>query len=99
MSAEGSTRTQTTEATEPVLEAQPVRIFDTTRFVDADAASRHSRRYYARALLVKHGVDRLPVDHLETYKAHMNLQAVSNEIMCKAFPTALNKSARRWFST
>lgn len=39
-----------------------------------------------------------PVDHLETYKAHMNLQVVPDEIMCIAFPTTLKGSTRRWFS-
>ena len=35
--------------------------------------------------------------HLETYKASMNLHAVLEEIVCKAFPTTLKGSSRIWF--
>ncbi|GFS31826.1 hypothetical protein Acr_00g0019390 [Actinidia rufa] len=38
-----------------------------------------------------------PLDHLETYKALMDLQAVPDEIMCRAFPTTLKGSTRIWF--
>ena len=38
-----------------------------------------------------------PLDHLETYKALMDLQAVSDEIMCRAFPTTLKGPTRIWF--
>lgn len=30
-----------------------------------------------------------PIDHIETYKAHMSLQGVPDEIMCRAFPVML----------
>ena len=30
-----------------------------------------------------------PLDHLETFKTLMHLQGVADEIMCRAFPTAL----------
>ncbi|KAH7845081.1 hypothetical protein Vadar_008225 [Vaccinium darrowii] len=39
-----------------------------------------------------------PLDHLETYKNLMMLQAVPDEIMCRAFPVTLNGSARMWFN-
>ncbi|XP_059639659.1 uncharacterized protein LOC132282045 [Cornus florida] len=39
-----------------------------------------------------------PLDHLETYKALMYLQAVLDEIMCRAFPTTLKGWARLWFN-
>ncbi|XP_058185735.1 uncharacterized protein LOC131302961 [Rhododendron vialii] len=39
-----------------------------------------------------------PLDHLETYKSLMHLQAVPNEVMCRAFPVTLKGSARAWFN-
>ncbi|KAH7864927.1 hypothetical protein Vadar_000067 [Vaccinium darrowii] len=39
-----------------------------------------------------------PLDHLETYKNFMMLQAVPDEIMCKAFPVTLRGSGRVWFN-
>lgn len=39
-----------------------------------------------------------PLDHLEAYKMHMNLQAASDEIMCRAFLTTIKGSARVWFN-
>jgi hypothetical protein len=39
-----------------------------------------------------------PLCHLESYHTHMVFQGVSNEIMCKVFPTILKGVARRWFS-
>ncbi|KAH7863802.1 hypothetical protein Vadar_022197 [Vaccinium darrowii] len=38
------------------------------------------------------------LDHLETYKNLMMLQAVPNEIMCSVFPVTLKGSARMWFN-
>ena len=35
-----------------------------------------------------------PLDHLESFKTLMHLQGIPDEIMCKAFPTALKGSAR-----
>ena len=35
-----------------------------------------------------------PLDHLKTYKALMDLQAVPDEIMCRAFSTTLKGPAR-----
>ncbi|XP_059658664.1 uncharacterized protein LOC132304990 [Cornus florida] len=39
-----------------------------------------------------------PLDHLETFKSFMNLQAIMDEIMCRAFPTTLKGSAWVWFN-
>lgn len=39
-----------------------------------------------------------PLDHLETYKNLMMLQAVPDEIMCRAFPVTLKGSSRLWFN-
>ncbi|XP_058189237.1 uncharacterized protein LOC131306824 [Rhododendron vialii] len=39
-----------------------------------------------------------PLDHLETYKSLMHLQAVPDEVMCRAFPVTLKGSARSWFN-
>ena len=39
-----------------------------------------------------------PLDHLETFKTLMQLQGVSDEIMCKAFPTTLKGATKIWFS-
>ena len=38
-----------------------------------------------------------PPDHLESFKTLMHLQGVSDEIMCRAFPTTLKGPARVWF--
>ena len=38
------------------------------------------------------------LDHLETFKTLMHLQGVSDEIICRAFPTTLKGPARIWFS-
>jgi len=35
-----------------------------------------------------------PLDHLETFKTLMHLQGVTDEIMCRAFPTTLKDAAR-----
>ena len=39
-----------------------------------------------------------PLDHLESFKTIMHLQGVTDEIMCRAFPTTLKELARIWFS-
>ena len=39
-----------------------------------------------------------PLDHLESFKTLMQLQGVSDEIMCRAFPTMLKGPVRIWFS-
>ncbi|XP_058220272.1 uncharacterized protein LOC131330637 [Rhododendron vialii] len=39
-----------------------------------------------------------PLDHLETYKSLMRLQAVPDEVMCRAFPVTLKGSARACFN-
>lgn len=39
-----------------------------------------------------------PMDHLETFRALMHLQAIPDEIMCKAFSVTLKGSARTWFN-
>ena len=39
-----------------------------------------------------------PFDYLEAFKTIMQLQAVPEEIMCRAFPMGLRVSARVWFN-
>ena len=39
-----------------------------------------------------------PLNHLESFKTLMHLQGVTNEIMCRAFPTTLKGPVRIWFS-
>ena len=39
-----------------------------------------------------------PFDHIATFKTTMHLQRVSDEIMCKAFPTTFKGPTRVWFS-
>jgi hypothetical protein len=39
-----------------------------------------------------------PFDYLEAFKTIMQLQAVPEEIMCRAFPIGLRGSARVWFN-
>ncbi|XP_075654740.1 uncharacterized protein LOC142624894 [Castanea sativa] len=39
-----------------------------------------------------------PLDHLESFKTLMHLQGVSDEIMCRAFPTTLKGPAIIWFN-
>lgn len=38
------------------------------------------------------------LNRLESFKTLMRLHEVSDEIMCKAFPTTLKELARVWFS-
>lgn len=38
-------------------------------------------------------------DHLETYKARMDLQAIPDELMCRAFSITLKGSTCKWFDT
>ncbi len=57
-------------------------------------------------LLVKFKVPQLenfdglrdPLDYLDSFRIVMQLQGVSDEIMCHAFPTNLRGSARVWFN-
>ena len=39
-----------------------------------------------------------PLDYLDSFRTVMHLQGVSDEIMCRAFPTNLRGSARVWFN-
>ena len=39
-----------------------------------------------------------PLDHLESFKTLMHLQEISDEIICRAFPTTLKGPVRVWFS-
>ena len=39
-----------------------------------------------------------PLDYLDSFRTVMRLQGVSDEIMCRAFPTNLKGSARVWFN-
>ena len=40
-----------------------------------------------------------PADHLETYRAHMAIQASYDAIFCRASPITLKGAAKRWFSS
>ena len=44
--------------------------------------------------------DRLkdPLDYLDSFRTVMRIQGVSDEIMCRAFPTNLRGSSRVWFN-
>jgi hypothetical protein len=39
-----------------------------------------------------------PLDYLDSLRTVMRLQGVSDEIMCRAFPTNLRGSVRVWFN-
>ena len=39
-----------------------------------------------------------PCNQIATFKTTMHLQGISDEIMCKAFPTTLKGPARVWFN-
>jgi hypothetical protein len=39
-----------------------------------------------------------PFDYLEAFKTIMQLQAIPEEIMCRAFPMALRGMTRVWFN-
>lgn len=38
-----------------------------------------------------------PLEHLETFKAHMTFHGFPREIVCRAFPLTLKRATRRWF--
>jgi hypothetical protein len=38
-----------------------------------------------------------PIEHLETYQAHLSLHGTPNEIACRAFPLTLKENACDWF--
>lgn len=38
-----------------------------------------------------------PVEHLDNYRAHLELQGTSDEVACRAFPLALLGNARDWY--
>lgn len=40
-----------------------------------------------------------PVEHLETFKAHMTLHGFPGKISCRAFPLTLKGMVRSWFGT
>ncbi|XP_041010255.1 uncharacterized protein LOC121254329 [Juglans microcarpa x Juglans regia] len=40
-----------------------------------------------------------PLEHLETFKAHMTLHELLGEVACKAFPLTLKGTARAWFGS
>lgn len=39
-----------------------------------------------------------PLDHLESYKALMQVQGATDALLCKAFPATLWKAAHAWHS-
>ncbi|XP_062162024.1 uncharacterized protein LOC133869068 [Alnus glutinosa] len=38
-----------------------------------------------------------PIEHLDNYKMHMDLQGTPQELACRAFPLTLSCSTRDWF--
>jgi hypothetical protein len=38
-----------------------------------------------------------PIEHLETYRAHLNLHGTIDEITCRAFPLTLKDNTHDWF--
>lgn len=40
-----------------------------------------------------------PLEHLETFKAHMTLHDFLSEVACRAFPLTLRGAARAWFGS
>jgi hypothetical protein len=43
--------------------------------------------------------DRDPLDHLENFKAHLDLYGTSDEVVCQTFPLTLSRNARDWYRT
>jgi hypothetical protein len=41
--------------------------------------------------------DRDPLDHLENFRAHLDLHGTPNEVACQAFLLTLSGNARNWF--
>jgi hypothetical protein len=40
-----------------------------------------------------------PVEHLDNYRAHFELQGTPDEVACRAFPLTLSGNARDWYRT
>jgi hypothetical protein len=38
-----------------------------------------------------------PIEHLDDFRAHLDLLRESDEVACRAFPLRLSRSARGWF--
>jgi hypothetical protein len=38
-----------------------------------------------------------PLDHLENFRAHLDLHGTPVEVACRAFPLTLSRNARDWF--
>ena len=53
---------------------------------------------FKRSSLDSYDGTRDPFDHIATFKTTMHLQGVSDEIMCRAFPTTFKGPTRVWFS-
>jgi hypothetical protein len=41
--------------------------------------------------------DEDPLDHLENFRAHLNLQGTPDEVVCRAFPFTLSGNVWDWF--
>ena len=40
-----------------------------------------------------------PLEHLETFRAHMTLHGFLGEVACRAFPLTLKEAAQTWFGS
>jgi hypothetical protein len=47
--------------------------------------------------ILSYAGDRDPLDHLENFKAHLDLHGTPDEVACRAFPLTLAGNARDWF--
>ncbi|XP_062149502.1 uncharacterized protein LOC133858081 [Alnus glutinosa] len=47
--------------------------------------------------ILSYAGDRDPLDHLENFKAHLDLHGTPDEVACRAFPLTLSGNARDWF--
>jgi hypothetical protein len=47
--------------------------------------------------ILSYAGDRDPLNHLENFRAHLDLHGTPDEVACRAFPLTLSGNARDWF--